>query len=322
MSNATEVPSPINEPKRRGRFADFLIRLLKEKPLGTFCGMILLLLIFVAIFADVLAPYPYKEMHLIDRLQGPSAQYLLGTDQAGRDLLSRLIIGARISVLVGLAATVLNVVIAVLIGGTSGFLGGKLDLAVQRFVDAWIAFPGLLLLLTIMSIVGKGLPQIIVVLGVAGGIGGSRVIRSAVIAIKENDYFLAARAVGTPTSQILNHHVLPNIMAPVIIIFSINIGGVIMSLASLGFLGYGLPPSIPDWGGMLSREGRKYMEQAPWLALWPGLFLTIVVYSFNMFGDALRDLLDPRLRGGQGSYGTAVVKRKKGFLSRLINPFA
>ena len=322
MSDAIGKPSAESEPKRRSRLADFLMRLLKEKPLGTFCGMILLLLIFVAIFADVLAPYPYKEMHLIDRLQGPSAQYLLGTDQAGRDLLSRLIIGARISVLVGLAATVLNVVIAVLIGGTSGFLGGKLDLAVQRFVDAWMAFPGLLLLLTIMSIVGKGLPQIIVVLGVAGGIGGSRVIRSAVIAIKENDYFLAARAVGTPTSQILNHHVLPNIMAPVIIIFSINIGGVIMSLASLGFLGYGLPPSIPDWGGMLSREGRKYMEQAPWLALWPGLFLTIVVYSFNMFGDALRDLLDPRLRGGEGSYGTAKKKRKRGLLSRLLHPFA
>jgi len=322
MSDAIGKPSAESEPKRRSRLADFLMRLLKEQPLGTACGMIVLLLILVAIFADVLAPYPYKEMHLIDRLQGPSAQYLLGTDQAGRDLLSRLIIGARISVLVGLAATVLNVVIAVLIGGTSGFLGGKLDLAVQRFVDAWMAFPGLLLLLTIMSIVGKGLPQIIVVLGVAGGIGGSRVIRSAVIAIKENDYFLAARAVGTPTSQILNHHVLPNIMAPVIIIFSINIGGVIMSLASLGFLGYGLPPSIPDWGGMLSREGRKYMEQAPWLALWPGLFLTIVVYSFNMFGDALRDLLDPRLRGGQGSYGTAKMKRKRGLLSRLLNPFA
>ena len=196
--------------------------------------------------------------------------------------------------------TVLNVVIAVLIGGTSGFFGGKLDLAVQRFVDAWMAFPGLLLLLTIMSIVGEGLLQIIVVLGITGGIGSSRIIRSAVIGIKENDYFLAAQAVGTPTSRILIRHVLPNILAPVIIIFSINIGGVIMSLASLGFLGYGLPPNIPDWGGMLSREGRSYMEQAPWVALWPGLCLTIVVYSFNMFGDAVRDLLDPRLRGGGG----------------------
>ena len=321
MSDTIETPSPTREPKRRARLADFLIRLLKEQPLGTACGMIVLLLIFVAIFADALAPYPYKEMHLVDRLQGPSSQYLLGTDQAGRDLLSRLIFGARISVLVGLAATVLNVVVAVLIGGISGFIGGKLDLAAQRFVDAWMAFPGLLLLLTIMSIVGKGLFQIIVVLGVAGGISGSRVIRSAVIAIKENDYFLAAQAVGTPTSRILNHHVLPNIMAPVIIIFSINIGGVIMSLASLGFLGYGLPPTIPDWGGMLSREGRKFMEQAPWLALWPGVFLTIVVYSFNMFGDAMRDLLDPRLRGGQGSYGATGRKRKRGLLARLINPF-
>ena len=316
-----ETSPPIREPKRRGRFADFWIRLFKEKPLGTACGVIISLLILVALFADALAPYSFREMHLMDRLTGPSSQYLLGTDQMGRDLFSRLIFGARISIFVGLAATVLNVVVAVLIGGISGFIGGKLDLAVQRFVDAWMAFPGLLLLLTVMSIVGRGLFQIIVVLGIAGGIGGSRVIRSAVIAIKENDYFLAARAVGTPTSRILNRHVLPNIMAPVIIIFSINIGGVIMSLAALGFLGYGLPPTIPDWGSMLSREGRRYMEQAPWLALWPGLCLTIVVYSFNMFGDAIRDLLDPRLRGGEGRYG-AKGKRKRGLLFRLLNPFS
>ena len=223
--------------------------------------------------------------------------------------------------MVGLAATTLNVLVALLVGGTSGFLGGKVDLAVQRFVDAWMAFPGLLLLLTIMSVVGRGLPQIIVVLGVAGGIGGSRVVRGAVIGIKENDYFLAARAVGTPTGQILIRHVLPNIMAPIIIIFSINIGGVIIAEASLSFLGFGLPIKVPSWGGMLSREGRRFMEQAPWLAFWPGLFLTIVVYSLNMFGDALRDLLDPRLKGGQGSYGAATGKRKRGFLSRLINPF-
>ena len=305
----------------RGRFADFFIRLLKEKPLGIACGIIIVLLILVAIFADVLAPYRYTEMHLEDRLQGASARYLLGTDQLGRDLLSRLIVGARISMLVGLSATTLNLVVAVLIGGISGFLGGKVDLVVQRFIDGWMAFPGLLLLLTIMSIVGRGLPQIIVVLGVTGGIGASRVVRGAVIGIKENDYFLAARAVGTPTRQILIRHVLPNIMAPIIIIFSINIGGVIISEASLSFLGYGLPPEFPSWGGMLSWDGRRYMEMAPWLALWPGLCLTITVYSFNMFGDALRDLLDPRMRGGEGSYGTAKVKRKRGFLPRLLNPF-
>ena len=311
-----------SEPKRRGRLADFLIRLWREKPLGTACGMIVLLFIVVAIFADVLAPHDYRKRHLPDRMQGSSTQYLLGTDHLGRDLLSRLIVGARISLTVGLAATSLNVIVAVLIGGTFGFLGGKPDLVVQRFVDAWMAFPGLLLLLTIMSIVGQGLLQIIVVLGVSGGIGGSRTVRSAVIGVKENDYFLAAKAVGTPTSLILIRHVLPNIMAPIIIIFSINIGGVIIAEASLSFLGFGLPIEIPSWGGLLSREGRNYMEAAPWLALWPGLFQTITVYSLNMFGDAIRDLLDPRLRGGEGSYGTAKMKHKRGFLSRLINPFA
>ena len=173
----------------------------------------------------------------------------------------------------------------------------------QRFVDAWICFPGLLLLLTIMSLVGQGLLQIILVLGISGGIGGSRIMRGAVIGLKENDYFQAARAVGTPTGQILTRHVLPNIMAPIIIVFSINIGGVIISAASLSFLGFGLPSGSPDWGSMLSGEGREYMEMAPRLALWPGLCLTIVVYCLNMFGDAVRDLLDPRLRGGGGRPG-------------------
>ena len=316
-----ETPSPIREPKRQSRLAGFFIRLVKEKPLGAACGMIVLLLILVATFADVVAPYPYYKVYPIDRLQGASARYLLGTDQLGRDLFSRLIYGARLSIVVGLAATSLNVLVALLIGGISGFIGGKVDLVAQRFVDAWMAFPGLLLLLTIMSLVGQGLLQIIVVLGISGGIVGSRVVRSAVVGIKENDYFLAARAVGTPTSLILIRHVLPNIVAPVIIIFSINIGGVIISEASLSFLGFGLPAQIPSWGGMLSREGRVYMEMAPWLAIWPGVFLTITVYSLNMFGDAMRDLLDPRLRGGQGSYGVA-GKRKRGFLSRLINPFS
>ncbi len=311
----------MSEPKRPGRVVQFLIRLVKEKPLGTFGGIITLLFILLAIFAEIFAPYPYREIHLADILQAPSARYLLGTDHLGRDLLSRLLYGARISLSVGLAATALNVFIAVLIGGTSGYLGGKVDLAVQRFVDAWMAFPGLLLLLTIMSIVGQGLLQIILVLGVAGGVGGSRVIRGAVVAIKENDYFLAARAVGNPTRHILTRHVLPNIMAPIIIVFSINIGGVIIAEASLSFLGFGLPLKVPSWGGMLSREGREFMEMAPRLALWPGLCLTIVVYSLNMFGDAIRDLLDPRLRGGQGSYGAAKRKRKRGLLARLLSPF-
>ena len=282
---------------------DFLRRLVKEKPLSIIAGVVILLLMLVAIFADVLAPFPHDEVNIVDRMQAPSGRYLLGTDQLGRDLLSRLIFGAQISLTVGLAATAVNVVVAVLIGGPSGFFGGRLDLAAQRFVDAWMAFPGLLLLLTIMSLVGRGVPQIIVVLGVTGGIGGSRVIRGAVIGVKENAYFQAAEAIGNTKWRTLIRHVLPNIAAPVIIIFTINVGAVIISEAALSFLGFGLPISVPSWGGMLSREGREFMEVAPRLALWPGLCLTIVVYCLNMFGDAVRDLLDPRLRGGVGRLG-------------------
>ena len=297
MSDATRIPSAEIAPKRRSRPAAFFIRMVKEKPLGTASGIIILIWIVIAIFADALTPYPPFEMHLADRLQGSSTQYLLGTDHIGRDFLSRLILAARISILIGLAATALSTVISTLIGGTSGFLGGKFDIIVQRVVDAWIVFPGLLLLLTIMSIVGRGIPQIILVLGISGGIGGSRLIRSAVIAIKGSDNFLAAEAVGNTKWRSFIRHVLPNVMPVVIITFSITVGGVILSIASLSFLGYGLPPTIPDWGGLLSREGRQYMEQAPWLALWPGLCLTIAVYCLNMLGDAMRDLLDPRLRG-------------------------
>ena len=281
----------------------FFARLVREQPLGTAGGIVILILVLVSIFADSLAPYRYEEIHLRDRLQAPSTAYLLGTDHVGRDLLSRLIHGARLSLTVGLAATVLTVVVAVLIGGTTGFIGGRLDLVTQRFVDAWMAFPGLLLLLTIMSIAGRGMLQIIVVLGVSGGIPASRVVRGAVLGVKENAYFQAAQAIGSSRRRSLLRHVLPNIAAPIIIIFSINVGGVIMSEAALSFLGFGLPPDIPSWGGMLSREGRQYMEMAPHLALWPGLCLTVVVYSLNMFGDAVRDLLDPRLRGRLGRYG-------------------
>ena len=300
MSDATGIPLPVIEPKRRSRLANLFIRLVKEKPLGTISGIIILIWTLVAIFADVLTPYPPDEMHLADRLTGPSAQYLLGTDHIGRDFLSRLILGGRLSILIGLSTTALSTVISTLIGGASGFFGGKFDIIVQRVVDAWIVLPGLLILITIMSIVGPGIPQIILILGISGGIGGSRVARGAVIGIKENDYFLAARAIGSPSAATLMRHVLPNIMPVVIIIFSITVGGVILSLASLSFLGFGLPPGSPDWGSLLSGEGRLYMEQAPWLALWPGLALTITVYCLNMFGDALRDLLDPRLRGGEG----------------------
>jgi len=270
----------------------------REKPLGAASMVVIFLLILVAVFAESLSPYPYDEVHMFDRLQAPSTTYFMGTDQLGRDFMSRIIFGARLTLLIGLSATAVNIVAAFLVGGTTGFLGGKFDLVVQRFVDAWIAFPGLILLLTIMSIVGTGLAQIILVLGISGGISGSRVLRGAVINIKGNDYFLAAQALGSPSVTTLMRHVLPNVMPIVIVSFSITIGGVMLTEASISFLGFGLAREIPTWGGLLSKEGRAFMEQAPWMALWPGLCLSVVIYSLNMWGDAMRDLLDPRLRGG------------------------
>ena len=299
MSQLREIPLLEVESKRRNTLGDFFVRLLREKPLGVVGGVIVLLLLFSGIFAGFLAPYDMSEVHIADRLDGPSANYLLGADQLGRDILSRLVHGARVSMIVGLAGTTVNIVVAAIIGIPSGYFGGKFDIIGQRFVDAWIAFPSLIILLTIMSIVGRGMLQIILVLGILSGIYTSRIIRSAVIGIKENDYFLAAEAIGSTNVATVVRHILPNIMAPIIVLFSIAIGGMILGEASLSFLGFGLPPDIPSWGGMLSGEGRRYMEVKPELALFPGFALTIVIYGVNMLGDAMRDLLDPRLRGGE-----------------------
>jgi peptide/nickel transport system permease protein len=290
--------------KKKNPFIDFFYRLIKEKPLGLI-GLIIVVVLFLAgIFSDLIAPYGYNEIILSDRLDGPSLNHLLGCDNLGRDLLSRIIYGARISMIVAVASSVISTFVGFIVGAVSGFLGGKFDMVVQRFVDAWMCFPGLVLYLVVMSILGAGLVQVIVVLGVSAGLGGgSRITRSAVIRIKEDVYFEAARAIGVPTSQILTRHVLPNIMPILIIGFSTGLGGFILAEASLSFLGFGIPPPVPSWGGMLSGTGRQYMLQAPWMALWPGLALAIVVYGVNMLGDAVRDLFDPRLRGGLGRFG-------------------
>ncbi len=304
----------IAETKRHSFLVGFLIRLVKEKPLGMVGGIITLLLLLTGIFADFLAPYGINECHAMDLLAPPSARFWLGTDNLGRDILSRVIFGARISVIVGLAASTLATIISLIIGVLCGYIGGKLDLIVQRVVDAEMCIPGLILLMIMISIIGPGMWQIIIVLGLLWGIFGSRIIRSAVIGIKENVYVAAAEAIGCSTTRILTRHILPNIMAPTIILFTIRVPNVILTEASLSFLGFGIPPPVPSWGGMLSGSGRQYMHQAPWMVIWPGLALAIVVYGVNMFGDAVRDLLDPRLRGGVGRYGVRAKKeipRKK-----------
>jgi peptide/nickel transport system permease protein len=263
------------------------------------------------VFADLIAPYGVNESHLADRLSSPSGQFILGTDNLGRDQLSRIIHGARISMIVGLGVSSLGVAISTLIGLVSGFAGGKVDLVIQRFVDAWLCFPALFIILTIMALVGPGLAQVVIVLGVLYGIGRSRVVRSAVIGVKENVYVEAARAVGSPTTRTLMRHILPNITAPIIILFTVDMGAAILVEATMSFLGFGVPPPAPSWGGMISAEGRRFMLISPWLAIWPGLALAIAVYGINMLGDAMRDILDPRLRGGLGRYSGSRARTKK-----------
>lgn len=301
--------------KRRSPLADFFIRLVKQKPLGTLGGIIVLLMLLTGIFADVIAPYGYNENMLADRMDAPSAKHVLGTDSLGRDLFSRVIYGARISMIVGVCASAINVGFSSLIGVTSGFLGGKFDMVVQRFVDAALAFPMLIIVITLMGIIGTGLLQTVIVLGIWGGIGWIRVARAAVISIRENVYVDAAKAIGCTTGEMLRRHILPNITPVLIIMFSVSMSGNILGEASLSFLGFGIPPPFPSWGGMLSSEGRRYMYEAPWLALWPGVALSVAVYGINMWGDAVRDLLDPRLRGGVGRYSQA-TKRMRGKVSK------
>ena len=299
----------VAERKRRSFLVGFLIRLIKEKPLGTVGLVITLFLLFTGIFADFLAPYGMNECWVGGLLTPSSAQFWLGTDNVGRDLLSRIIYGARISVIVGLAGPILATIISLIIGMMCGYIGGKLDLIVQRAVDAWMSFPQLLILILLMVLLGPSMQAIILVLGVSWGIIGSRIIRSAVIGIKENVYVAAAEAIGCSTRRIVIRHILPNIMAPTIILFTTRVPAIILAEASLSFLGFGIPPPAPSWGGMISGPARTFMFQAPWLAIYPGLALALVVYGVNMFGDAVRDLLDPRLRGGVGRYGVRVKKK-------------
>ncbi len=309
---------PVVSPrKRHSFFVDLLIRLVKEKPLGTVGAVIVLVLFITGIFADLFAPFGYNDIYVTERLEPPSIEHFLGGDNIGRDLFSRIIYGARISMFVGLGATALGVSLSTIIGVISGFLGGKTDMIIQRFVDAWMCFPALFLILSVMAIIGPGMVQVILVLGSLNGISSSRIVRGAVITIKNNVYVEAAKATGCSTTKILMRHVLPNIMAPIIILFTIGMGAAILAEASISFLGFGIPPPTPSWGGMLSEGGTRYMLLAPWMAIWPGLALSIVVYGVNMLGDALRDLLDPRLRGGLGRYsGTArkvekILKKKR-----------
>jgi len=285
---------------QRSRWASlgrFVWLFAKRKPIGAVSGAVVIAMLLMSVFAEQIAPYGYDEAVRGARMKPPGAAHWLGTDNLSRDIWSRIVYGARVSITVGFATIFLGTAAATALGVTSGYFGGKYDLVVQRVVDAWMSFPYLVIILSVMAVLGPGLLNVILALSIIVAATGSRVIRGATIAIAQNQYVEAARAMGCGHTRIVFRHILPNVTATIIILATIGLGGIILAESALSFLGFGVPPPYPSWGSMLSGSGRTYMYRAPWMAVWPGVAISLAVFAFNMLGDALRDVLDPRLRG-------------------------
>jgi peptide/nickel transport system permease protein len=275
--------------------------LVRRKPLGAVSAVVILGLLAVALLAPLLAPRdPYAlnldERGLPIRMQGPTAAFPLGTDPLGRDVLSRIVYGARVSLIVGFASVLIGTGLGTVLGLVSGYWEGRLDYVIQRGVDTAMAIPGIVLALAVMSVLGQSLTNIVLVIALVIAPGASRVVRGTVLAVKQATFVDAAQALGASPGRIVSRHVLPNVFAPILVIATVWLGNAIVIEAALSFLGLGTPPPTPTWGAMLSGEGRRNLETAPYLAIFPGVAISIVVLAFNMLGDALRDLLDPRLR--------------------------
>ena len=303
----SEVSLAVNFRPRGGALHS-LGHFIRHKPLGALGGFLIFVFVFTAIFADRLAPYMYDQDVGKEKgdiyLQPPSASFILGTDNLGRDMFSRIVWGSRISVAVGFGAVLVGTGLAMALGILSGYWGGNFDLLLQRLIDIWISVPALILLIFIVTVFTTrntdSITTVVIVavtLGVLVAAGSSRVVRSAVLAIRHMPYMDAARCIGCGHGRILWRYVLPNVFAPILILATTQLGAAILAESTLSFLGFGVKPPMPAWGSMLSGNGRTYFEGAPWLAFWPGLAISLAVFGFNMLGDALRDVLDPRLRG-------------------------
>lgn len=273
------------------------VRFARRKPLAAFGGVILLMVILLAILADVIVPFDPMAQSSAEQLKSPSLRHIAGTDQFGRDTFSRVVVGARTSLYVGVGVTVLALVPAIMLGVASAFLGGWVDYLLQRIVDTVQSIPYLIMLIAMMTVLGPSLFNVVLALAFRRAITESRVMRGATMSIMNQTYVEAARAIGSNTFRIMIQHLVPNIMPSVIVVASIGFGGVILAEASLSFLGYGVPPPTPSWGGMVAADGRAYMYAAPWMLIAPATALALVVFGVNMLGDGLRDVLDPHLRG-------------------------
>ncbi|MEK7682032.1 MAG: ABC transporter permease [Chloroflexota bacterium] len=290
------APVALAAPRtRNGALLDFARRM-GRKPLGVAGLVVAVVLIFTAVFPPLISPIDPYDTHYGALRKPPSFTYLLGSDQFGRDQLSRIIWGARISLYVGIISVAIGTTTGALLGLLSGYAGGKVDLSIQRLMDTIQAFPLLVLALTIVAALGASVTNVIFALSVVLVPQAARVVRSSAMAVKNAQFVDAARAVGAGTMRILFHHILPQCIAPYIIIATSGIGWAVLVEASLSFLGLGTPPPIPSWGGMLSGEGLNFAQSSPWLAIYPGLSISLAVFAFSLLGDALRDVLDPRLK--------------------------
>jgi len=277
-------------PRRRWRFARQLLR----NPLLLFWGIVLLAMVVAAVFAPAVAPSdPLEQSN--DLLVAPSRAHLFGTDELGRDVFSRVIYGARISLSVGLVAVFIATVIGTTIGLISGIAGGIVDNVTMRFIDILLAFPGIILAILIMATLGPSLVNVMIAVGLSAIPWYARTARASTLVVKEYDYILATRAVGSGPVRIMFRHVLPNVITPVIVLSTIGIAGAILAISGLSYIGLGAQPPSPEWGSMLS-QARLYLQRAWWITTFPGIAIMMAVMAINLIGDALRDALDPRLR--------------------------
>ncbi|MFD1038830.1 nickel transporter permease [Virgibacillus byunsanensis] len=298
-------PNPIPDPnsipneeveklKSNRMWVDSLLRIIKSKT--SIIGLcIIVILLLTAIFAPLIATHSITDQNIVNRYQPPSAEHFLGTDELGRDIFSRIVFGTRISIQIGVIAVGISLIIGVTLGCVAGFFGRWIDLIIMRFIDIMMAFPSILLAIALVAVLGGSLTNAMIAVGIVGIPQFARIVRSAVLSVKETEYVEAARAIGARNGRILMQHVLPNCLAPIIVQTTLGVGTAILDAAGLSFLGLGAQAPAPEWGAMLS-DGRAALQNAPWVVGFPGIAIFLVVLGFNLFGDGLRDALDPRLK--------------------------
>ncbi|CAM3283921.1 ABC transporter permease [Sporolactobacillus spathodeae] len=298
MSESLQDSAKLSPEKERSLFVqgliDFWKQFRKNKP-AIVGFLIVLFFILIAIFAKQIAPQGINDQNIAIRLQPPSAKHLLGTDDFGRDILSRIVFGAQLSLRVGFFAVIGSIIVGTFFGVIAGYFGKLIDTVISRFFDILLAFPSILLSIAIVTILGPSLNNALVAIAIVNVPVFGRLVRSRVLTVKEEEYIMAARSIGMGNTRIIMKHILPNSFAPIIVQGTLNIATAILDAAGLGFLGMGAQPPQPEWGTMLS-ESRQYITNAPWTVIFPGLAIILVVIGFNLMGDGLRDALDPRMK--------------------------